>query len=128
MTFDVDKRVGQFVALRDKIKEMERAHEEALAPYKEAKDVLGKMLLAHLNSTKSESVRTTNGTCYKTEKRSASIQDKEAFWDYVVSRQAWDLIDKRANANAVKDWADEKGEMPPGLNYSSYSDIGVRRA
>ena len=125
---NVDLRVEQFIQLRDKIKEMEKEHEEALAPYKDLKNKLGALLLQHLNASKVESMRTTNGTVYKTEKRSASIQDKELFWDWVVDRKAWDLIDKRANANAVYEWSQEKGEMPPGLNYSSFNDVGVRRA
>jgi len=128
MAVDLGKRVAQYVALRDKIREMNKAHEEAIKPYEDALFQLNSVLLQHLTAQNVESVKTEFGTVYKSRRYSASIQDVEAFWDYVVQNQAWELVDKRANANACADHATQTGNPPPGLNFSSIYTAGVRRA
>ena len=125
---NVEKRVKEYVELRDEMKRLETEHELKMAPYKKAQQQLRSLLLDHLNNSNVESMKTVYGTAYKIEKKSVSIQDKEAFWDYVVNGELWELIDKRANANAVADHASETGNFPPGLNFTSFYDIGVRKS
>ena len=124
----IDQRVEQYVILRDKIRELEKAHEEAIKPYKEALDGLNSLLLQHLQTMGVESARTTAGTVYRTDRSSASIADVTAFWDHVMASQDFDLIDKRANKTAVSDYVKTNGAAPPGVNYSVTHIVGVRRS
>lgn len=124
----IEKRVDQYVQIRDQIRDMEKKHEEAIKPYKDALEQLGSVLLDHLTRTGLESARTASGTVYRTERVSASIQDVSAFWGHVVASQAWDLIDKRANKTAVTDYVSVHGTAPPGVNYAVSHVVGVRRA
>jgi hypothetical protein len=125
---DIHQRVDQYVKLRDEVRRLELEFEEKLAPYKKAKEDLGLLLLQLLDAQNAESVRTLNGTVYKTKKQSVSIKDKEAFWNHVVANEAWELIDKRANVTGCVDYAEEHKTMPPGVNYSAIWTVGVRRA
>lgn len=125
---DIAKRVGQYVAIRDKIKELEENHAIQLKPYKDTLEGLANLMLKHLNDMGIESARTDNGTVYKSARVSASIADPSAFWDYVLKNKDWDMIDKRANKTAVSDYVDTNGSAPPGVNYSVMSVVGVRRA
>src|SRR5690349_15143566 len=104
--FDANKYVDKFVQLRDKIKELDDAHKEAMKPYREMLEQLGNMLLAHLNNTGAEKIGTGAGTVYRTEKRSATIADKTAFWTYVVTHADWDMLDYKANATAVHEYVE----------------------
>lgn len=126
--FDAEKRVAQFVALRDKIKAIEEKQKADLAPYKETLEKLKAVLLAHLNSTKQESASTTAGTFYKTDKKSASLEDADAFMRHVIGTEAWDLLDRRANVTAVEDFIKEHQMPPPGVKWAVKQDVGVRRA
>lgn len=127
-TTPIDKRVDQYIQLRDKIRDMEAKHKEQLKPYKEALDLLNAALVQHLNAIQAESVRTNYGTVYKTTKDSATISDSTAFWEHVLRTKDFDLIDKRANKTAVRDYIEDNGAPPPGVNYTQVSEVGVRRS
>ncbi len=124
---DIQKRIGQFVALRDKIKLMDDAHKTTMKPAREALEQLGNMLMDHLKNINADSVATEAGTVYKTVKHSASIADGEAFWKYVTDNEAWDLLDRKANVSAVADFIETHSGTPPGINYTSVQVVGVRR-
>jgi hypothetical protein len=126
-TLDIGKRVAQYVKLRDLIGDMEEAHKEAVKPYKHALDQLNNLLLDHLNAIGADHVATPAGTVHKTTKKSATIADRSVFRDWVISQQDWDLVDLRANSTAVEDHIKTHNEPPPGVNWSTYAVVGVRR-
>ena len=126
-TVDISKRVDQYVRLRDLIKTKEDEHKAVLKPYKEMLEKLNSVLLDHLNTINGESVRTDTGTVYRTEKKAASLADPDAFMRYVIGSEAWDLLDRKANATAVADFIEENTAPPPGVNFSTTFVVGVRR-
>ena len=125
---DINTRVAQYVALRDKIKAQDDAHKVAMKPAKETLDQLNSVLLAHLISLSVNSASKDGGTVYRTEKKSASLADAKAFMDYVIANQAWDLLDRKANTTAVEEFIKGNAAPPPGVNFSSTYVVGVRRA
>ncbi len=124
---DVAARVDQYVRLRDEIKRLDTVHKEKLAPYREALAGLDATLLDSLNAVGGDSIRTGFGTVYRTEKKSASVKDMQAFWNYVVATADFDLVDKRANVTGVADFIKDNGSPPPGVNYNIRFTVGVRR-
>jgi len=125
---DMGKRIKQCIELRDKIKAIKKKHTEELKPYIEVQDQLEGMLLSWLNSMNSKNVATEHGTAYITTRNSATVADMEAFWAFVQEKQAYDLIDKRANAPAVAEFVEANGTAPPGVNFRMMQDVNVRRA
>lgn len=127
--FDLEKRIDQYVRLRDKIKEIKDRHKAELKPFNEGLDMLGAMLLDHLNRTKQDSANARSaGTAYRTKRQSATIADADAFRRHVIGTESWDLLDWKANATAVATFLEENKTLPPGVNYSVRDEIGVRRA
>jgi hypothetical protein len=124
---DISVRVAQYIKLRDEIKKLDDAHKVKLAPYRDTLEQLNSALLAHLNQVGGESIRTENGTVYKTEKKSATLADKSAFWAYVVTGADWELLDWKANPVAVAKHVEEHNALPPGVNYTVTHVVGVRR-
>jgi hypothetical protein len=125
---DIGKRVEQFVKLRDLIKSRDDEHKKAMKPLRETLESLNSVLLAHLNDMGGNSIATDAGTAYRTEKKSASLADSEAFMNYVIANQAFDLLDRKANVTAVEEHIKENDAPPPGVNFSSTFVVGVRRA
>lgn len=125
---DVEKRVAQFVRLRDKIKLLTDKHDAELAPYKEAKAQLEAELLNHLNHNNMKSARTDAGTVSVSEKTSCRVDDTDAFRSFVVNNGEWDLCDMRANAPAVEKYMEEQQAPPPGVVVNKFRTVGVRRA
>jgi len=122
-----DTRVGQYVKLRDKIKEISDRQKEELAPYKATLEKLNSVLLGHLNTVGADNVGTAEGTVYKTAKKSASVADMTAFWAYVTSHDDFDMVDKKANPSAVEAFIEANGVPPPGVNWTVMEVVGVRR-
>lgn len=125
----IEQMVDQYVKLRDKLKEADKAHSERTAPARQYLEDLNAALLAKLAEIGGDSVKTPAGTVYRTVKKSASIADGAVFREYVIENAAFDLVDWRANATAVSDYIDGPGQgnPPPGVNYSTYATVGVRR-
>lgn len=124
---DVAKRVAQFVTLRDKIKELEKKHEEELKPYREARVMLEGIFAEVLRTANVKSMKTEGGTITATERASATVDDMEAFRTHVVNMGDWDLADLRANAPAVRAWAEANQQLPPGVKFTTMQTISVRR-
>lgn len=125
---DVEKRVGQFVKLRDKKAEIEERHKEELKPINTALELLKQELSKGLDALNVDSAKTACGTVSFSAKASAALADKSAFWTYVVTTGQFDLIDYKANVTAVKEHIEKnQGQAPPGVNFTVFRDVGVRR-
>jgi hypothetical protein len=125
---NVDELVSQYVRLRDRIKEADDAHKKKTAGARELLEKLNGKMLERLNDLGGESVKTSAGTVYRTTKKSASIADGDLFRGWVIENGAYDVVDWKANANAVEDFIKAEGTPPPGVNYSQTYLVGVRRA
>lgn len=125
--FDADKRIRQLVELKDKIKVMDDEHEDRLKPYKEMRDKLERLILGHLLENNAKNVSTDHGTASVLHRKSASLEDPQAFMNYVIENGAWDLIDRKANAKAVEDFIHSNNSPPPGVKFSDALTLGLRR-
>ncbi len=121
------KRIEQYVAIRDRVKAMDEAHEKAKKPLTDALAELNGHLQKFLDESGSDSVKTKWGTCYKSIRYTASLADSQAFMDYVVDHKRFELLDRKANSTAVRAFVEENGNLPPGCNLSALSTVGVRR-
>ncbi len=121
------KRIQQYVALRDHIKKLDEAHEAAKKPFADALNELNGHLQIFLDESGSDSVKTKWGTCYKSTRYTASLLDAQAFMNYVIQNEKFELLDRKANSTAVRAFVEENGGLPPGCNLSALSTVGVRR-
>lgn len=124
----VEQRVEEYIRVRDAIKAANEKHEESIKPLVELQNMLTGWLQTFLETAGADSVKTSNGTCYSTTRYTASLADPEAFMKFVKDTQNYDLLDRKANVTAVKDYVAEKGNLPPGVNLSAIKTVGVRRA
>jgi len=125
---NIDILCQQYVVLRDKLREADDAHKEKTKAAREHLEKLNNKLLERLNEVGGDSVKTQSGTVYRSTKRSASIADGDAFRRFVIGGKHFDLVDWRANANAIDDFIKENDTPPPGINFSQHFIVGVRRS
>lgn len=123
-----EHRVAQYVKLRDIKKAKEKAHKAEMERYDTALSLLNKTLLDMLRATKQDSANVRGiGTVYKTTKKSATIADKDAFKRHVIGAEDYDLLDWRCNVTAAEAFITENKTTPPGVNWSTLVEVGVRR-
>lgn len=124
---DMEKRVGQYVEVRDLIRDMEARHKEELAKPTELLEKLAGVIHRFMDAHNLENLKTAAGTCYISTRWSASVQDPDAFINFIKETQNFDLLERRASSTAVKAYVEEHNSLPTGVNLSALSSVGVRR-
>lgn len=121
------RRVEQYIRVRDQIDAMEEAHKKRKAPLLEIQNQLTGMMMAWLEQTGADSVKTPNGTFTNTTKTTASLDDPDAFMDFVKANNQFNLMNRVANPTAVRDFVEKNGSLPPGVNLATMRSLRVSR-
>lgn len=122
----INKLVAQYRAIRVRIEQMEEEQKKQLKPFKDAKDKLAGTMLEFLDRTGQEMARTDEGTVYVLVKHTTPLGDPDAFMDYVMKNGAFELMDRRANSTACREFAEEHGSLPPGVKLNTTRTVGIR--
>jgi len=105
-----DALAEKFIALRNRKAEMEKAHKEALAPYNLGLEWLENQMLAILNETGAESMRTKSGTFFKTTKTSVTVNRWSDTLDWIQKNERWELLEARVNKTMTLETLKELAE------------------
>lgn len=124
----VDQRIQKLTEyyrmLRDKIADLEARKTKV----QEEKTKVAAAIMDFLQKNGIENLRTASGTCYISERTTASVADPKAFMDFVIEAKNWELLDKRANPVRCTEFTKEHGFAPPGVNLNTTKTLGVRKA
>jgi hypothetical protein len=124
---DMDKRLQQYITVRDAIKRLDENHNNARKNLLDLQERVGGKIRAFMDANKLENLKTEHGTAYTTTVFSASVADPDLFMRYVIEHKEFDLLDRRANKTAVVAFVKEHKGLPPGVNLNSVQNLGVRR-
>jgi len=123
----LSEAVELYIGLRDKKAEISKARKAEEAVVQEKMDKLEAKLMVALDALGGEGMRTAAGTAYISQRTSATIADKDAFMEHVKKHLAWDLMEVRVSKLAVDSYAEEHGDVPPGVNYRTERTVSIRR-
>lgn len=74
------------------------------------------------------SAKTEAGTATLSTRYTASLADPDAFMQFVRANDMFELLDRRANATAVKEYVrTNQGRTPPGVNLSALESLSVTK-
>lgn len=124
---DLDLRTDQFIRLRDLKAQMKERHDAEMKPINDAMEGLKSVMAKAMDALHLDSVKTSSGTVSFSTKVNVSLADPNAFWNHCVVTGNFDMVDKKANPTAVKDYVQKNGVAPPGVNYHPFRDVSVRR-
>lgn len=122
--------IAEFIALRDGKKAADDTYKAWVEEnYSNRMDHLEMKLLETLNAMGVQSLSGPDGTgtVYKKLTTSVTIADATEFRRHVIGVEAWDLIDWRANKTGVQELLDKNEPLPPGVNYSQFFTVGIRK-
>lgn len=125
---DYDQAVMHYVELRETNSQLEREVAKQVAANKEKMEKLGAFIQLKAEKDKLEKVNTKYGTVFWTVGARCTLSNGEEFFDFVREKEAWELIEKRASKTGVKDWIDTHKKIPPGVDFTTYKQINVRKA
>lgn len=123
---EIDALVQEFVALRDKKSEVTAKAKDVVSGLeRKMSDIESRIL--ELMGDGIESIRTRNGTAYKSLKRQTSVAGWDDFLPWIKETDNWHMLTRAANKAAVIEYLEEEGELPPGINLYSQVAINVRK-
>ena len=128
ITYDLDRLVSVYIKIRDKKAEVQAALKEQEEELNTKLKRIEQVLLSHCKDNGVESVRTGNGTFYRSVKSKFSTNDWDAMGKFILEHQVPDLLEKRIHQGNMKQFLEENPELlPPGLNSDSEYTVTVRR-
>ena len=128
MAQDIDKRIQQYIDVRDALARIDARYEAERKPLLEIQERLSGMIRSFMETNNiTDNLKSKSGTCYLSTRYSASLADPHAFMEFVVRTGKFELLDRRANVTAVKDFVKENNVLPTGCNLNAIQTVGVRR-
>lgn len=119
--------LSHFIACREKRRALKRLFETEDEPLKSLETDLGLWLQKYLIVGGLENIKTAVGTAFLTTKTTASLKDPDEFMKFVTATGKFELLDRKANTTAVRDYLKANGALPPGANLSSIQTVGVHK-
>jgi len=126
---DFNQITKAFLAMREARAALKKEYDTADGELKGKQVRLEAVMLDHLNTTGTESVRTEAGTFFRQEKIRPSASDWQAFYDWIKENDAFDALERRVKATFISEHMEmNDGELPPGISIHREFEVRVRRA
>jgi len=127
MAEDIDKRVEQYIQIRDLLKAVDERWNAERKPLLELQERLAGIIRSSMDDLNVTNMKSRAGTCFLSTRYTASLADPEAFMQYMMASGEFELLDRKANTTAVRDYVERHNTLPPGVNLTSLQTVGVRR-
>lgn len=124
----VDDAIAAYIKLRDKKAEMAERHKEEMGPISEGMTKLENWLHRQMLNTGVDSFKADGvGTAFLQTMSSVTVKDWTAALNSIREEEEWSLLEARVSKSAVKDYLENKGHLPPGVELSEAMVVRVRR-
>lgn len=120
--------IAKFVAMRDRIAATKAEHVKQLAPFQAVKDLCEAWLIEDLNAANLKSVRSENGTAFKTTRTSATVENWDQALQFIKASNAWELLEHRVSKTAVEAIIADTQQGVPGVKITRETVLNVRKA
>ncbi len=125
---NIKELVDTYIRLRDQKDAIRKDYQAKVGKIDAALSKIETVFLKTLDKAGVESFRSPAGTVFKKTQTYVSTVDKEAFLSYVQEHDAWHLMDIRAGKVAVREFVEDTGTPPPGVNIRNELTVQVRRS
>ena len=124
----MEELVDKYIELRDTKSKMSTEYKARVAKIDSVLDKIEGELLRQFSEHGMESVRTKSGTAYKSSRNSATVADWDYVLDFIQKNDLWNMLERRVSKQAVEQYKEEHGTLPPGINWREEITINVRRS
>jgi hypothetical protein len=128
MSFDADKLVTAYIAIRDKRSELKQMYEDEDLNLEADMGKIEAALLEHCKEHNMESLKTASGTAYKRIRERYWATDWDAFNQYIREHDAIELYEKRIHQGNMKQFLEDHPGATPPINVDRKFTISVRRS
>jgi len=123
----VDKVISTYIKLRGQKEAIESDTREEVADIKEKMAKLEAWIQAESDRTGVKSFKTDAGTAFLTTSDFASVADWDEVLAFIKNTGAWEMLTRKVSKKAVREYIDEAGSVPNGVNFGTKVGVNVRR-
>jgi len=113
--------------IRAEREKLELEYEAKRKPYLDWEDQVKAKAMTFLDENGIQSAKTDLGTLIVKHKVKVTVARPDVFTDYILRTGSVELLQTRAHETACREWAEEHGENPPGIEMSPYRTLEVRK-
>lgn len=125
----VDKLTAVYLKIKTRRSELAAKFKEEDSELVEKQDRIRDALLQYCKDNNVDSVKTPNGTFYRSAKTKYWTSDWEEMHKFILEHQAPELLNKAINQSNMKQFLEENPDvLPKGLNVDSEYTISVRKS
>jgi hypothetical protein len=121
--------VEKYLQLKAHVAARSEAFDAEIKPYKDGMATIENALLALLNERGADNTKTENGTAYKSTLLNVKVVDQAAFLKFCLEQGgSTEMLNIGALKEPVKEWIEETGNPPPGVETSQFTRVNIRRS
>jgi hypothetical protein len=127
MTVKVDAAIAAYLKLREQKAQIEKAAKADVEKLERDMDKLTSWLKLQADKIGVASFKTPAGTAFLKATDYASVADWDAVLTFVKNNNAYDMLTKGVSKVAVREYMNEAGALPPGVNFGTKIEVQVRK-
>lgn len=125
---DIDKLVLAARNIRDAEHEIQKKADAEIAELKAKREKIEAFLMQHLIDNNVDSLRTANGTIFRSIDTIPQGQDWDLFYRWVKDHDAFDALERRIKRTFIADYMEaHDGEIPPGVSVFRQYKLNIRK-
>jgi hypothetical protein len=125
-TLNNDQLIAVYRKMRERRDEAKKIFTESQKPLLDAMQMIENVFLERFEESGETASKTPSGTAYTVTDTSVTVKEWGEFLGFVINNQAWDLLEHRAAKLSVVEYAEEHGDLPPGLSMSRMKKVNIR--
>lgn len=127
MAVNVDDVIKKYISIREERKELKRQYEMQDAGLKDKLEKMEQWFLANQRAAGVTQFKSGSGVVYQSTRTLFTCVDWEKFHGWILDNRRLDLLEKRPLQGGLKEYREETGTIPPGLNVFSEIEVNVRK-
>lgn len=124
----VNDLVEKYIKLRDKKAALKAEFTKKTEKLDEVTDQIEGILLSLFKQQGLSSVKTPDGTAYTSHRVSAKVEDWDAALAFIKKNKLWHMLERRVGKEAVAQYNEEHGQLPPGVSMTEEITVNIRRS
>jgi hypothetical protein len=124
---NADKLIAWYINARDQIDAEKAAFQKRMEPLVSGMARVEALFLDEFKKSGAQNLAARTGTAYKTTKKSVTVEDRQAFLDWLQSTDKWDMVTLQANKPAVVAYREEHDSLPIGVKWSEHLAVTFNR-
>jgi hypothetical protein len=126
ISYKIDALAKRLLELKRYKDAVEARHREELQPVTALEEEINGRLTVWMKANGTQSIRTAEGTITLKRRDTAScVADPDGFMSFVIEQELFELLERRANTTACKEYAEEHGKLPPGVKISTREYLAI---